>query len=57
VVMRSNLEVFLERLPVEVESAAPTLESSQLGPRRPAGLSPARAAHTREQRTTARQRG
>ena len=58
VVMRSNLEVFLERLPVEVENAAATLDPGKLAPRRPAVPPPPRASRPRERRAIgSRQRG
>ena len=49
-VMRSNLELFLERLPVELESAGATLEPNQFAPRQPAGMSPPKPALTRRRR-------
>lgn len=49
-VMRSNLELFLERLPVDLESAAAPVAPDRIGPRRTAGASPPRASLTRIRR-------
>jgi LacI family transcriptional regulator len=49
-VMRSNLELFLERLPVDLESGAATVTPNRVSPRRTAGTAIPRASHTRTRR-------
>jgi LacI family transcriptional regulator len=53
-VMRSNLDMFLERLPGELESGAATLDSHRVGAPRPAARPAARVPGTRTRRTAGR---
>jgi hypothetical protein len=49
-VMRSNLELFLERLPMDLEPAASPVAPDRVAPRRPSGISTPRASLTRTRR-------